>query len=154
MLRGEFRTPSGLVIPNNITKFGADTILKAALRNTVPTFWVGLVDAVPTQDLLIQNVIEPTFTNGYARVQITRDVTGWPTSGEVNGEPFLESDWLTFEATGGNFSQPIRRMMVVASQNATTGNVIALSAPLPALSQITPTTALADRRFKYRIYSR
>lgn len=154
MLRGEFRTPSGLVIPNNITKFGAETILAAALRNTVPTFWVGLVDGVPDPALLIQNLQEPSFTNGYGRIQIARSNVGWPGAGDVNGEPYLESGWLTFAASGGNFSKSIRRMMIVATQSGTTGNVIALSAALPALRLITPTTPLADRQFKYRIYLR
>jgi len=154
MLHGEFRTPSGLVIPNNITKFGAETILAAALRNTVPTFWVGLVDGVPDPDLQIEDLEEPSFTNGYARIQIARSSGGWPGSGEVNGEPYLESDWLTWAASGGNFSKSIRRMMIVADNDDTTGDVFALSAALPALRLITPTTLEADRRFKYRIYLR
>lgn len=155
MLRGEFHCGNGLVIPNNITKSGAATILAAAMRNTVPTFWVGLVDGVPDPDLLIEDLVEPTIgTNGYGRIQITRDNTGWPTTGEVNGESYIESDWLTWVATGGNFNQQIRRMMICSTQNGTTGNVFALSAALPALLTITPTTLLADRRFKYRVYLR
>ena len=142
------------MIPNNVTKFGAASILAAALRNAVPTFWVGLVDGVPDANLLIENLQEPAFTNGYARIQITRDAGGWPVSGEVNGEPFLESDWLTWAAVGGNFSKSIRRMMIVTDSVATTGNVFALSAALPALRQITPTTAEANRKFKYRLYLR
>jgi hypothetical protein len=155
MLRGEFRTPSGLVIPNNITKFGAETILAAALRNTVPAFWVGLVDGVPDPDLQAEDLTEPTIaTNGYARIQIARSNVGWPTAGETNNEPYLESDWLTWAATGGNFNQAIRRMAIFPDDTDTTGNVFALSAALPALRTITPTTLEADRRFKYRIYLR
>ncbi len=154
MLRGEFHCANGLVIPNNITKFGAATILAAAMRNTVPAFWVGLVDGVPDPDLQLEDLTEPTFTNGYARIAITRDGTGWPTTGEVNGEPYIESGWLTWAATGGNFSEQIRRMVIVPDDTDTTGNVFALSAALPALLTITPTTLEADRRFKYRIYLR
>jgi len=155
MLRGEFITPTGLVIPNNITKFGAQTLLAAALRNTVPTFWVGLVDGVPESELQIEDLEEPTLgVNGYARIQIARSNGGWPNSGEINGEPYLESDWLTWAAAGGNFDQTIRRMMIVSDDDATTGNVFALSAALPTPRLITPTTSEADRRFKYRIYLR
>jgi hypothetical protein len=154
MLRGEFISESGLVIPNNITKFGAETILAAALRNTVPAFWVGLVNGTPSADLQIEDIDEPSFTNGYARIQILRSSVGWPTAGEVNGEAYLESGWLTWAATGGNFSIPIRRMMIVSDNNDTAGNVFALSAALPAERTITPTTPETDRRFKYRIYLR
>ncbi len=155
MLRGEFIRADGLVIPNNITTFGAATILAAAMRNTVPTFWVGLCDAVPDPDLQIEDLTEPTIaTNGYGRIQITRDDTGWPTVGETNGEPFIESDWLTWAATGGAFDEEIRRMFIAASETDTTGDVFALSAALPALVEIDEATAEADRRFKYRIYLR
>lgn len=154
MLRGEFHCGDGLVIPNNITTFGAETILAAALRNTVPTFWVGLVNGVPDPDLQIEDLEEPTFTNGYGRIAIARSSLGWPGIGQVNGEPYLESDWLTWAATPGNFSIPIRRMMITSTQAGTTGSVFALSAALPALVTITPATLEANRRFKYRLYLR
>lgn len=155
MLRGEFHTPSGLVIPNNITKFGAAMILAAAMRNTVPAFWVGLVDGVPDPDLQLEDLTEPTLgVNGYARIQITRDNTGWPTTGEMNGEPYIESGWLTWTATGGAFDQQIRRMVLLPDDTDLTGNVFCLSAALPALRTINESTAEADRQFKYRIYLR
>lgn len=155
MLRGEFIRADGLVIPNNITKYGASVLLAAAMRNTVPVFWVGLCDAVPSPDLQIEDLTEPTIaTHGYARIQITRDAAGWPTVGETNGEPFIESGWLTWLAVGGAFDAEIRRMFICASQTATTGDVFALSAALPALVEIDTATVEAARRFKYRVYLR
>jgi hypothetical protein len=155
MLRGEFIRGDGLILPNNITKFGAATILAAALRGTDFAMWAGLVDGVASPTLQIGSVIEPTIgANGYGRIQIARSSVGWPGSGEVNGEPYLESDWLTWAASGGSFNQSTRRMMIVLSQTATTGDVFALSAPQPAYQIITPTTPEAERRFKYRIYLR
>lgn len=155
MLRGEFIRADGLVIPNNITVFGAQTILYAAMRNTVPTFWVGLVDAVPTQDLQIEDCQEPVIgTHGYGRIQILRSTPGWPGSGTVNAEPYVESDWLIWTATGGAFSLAIRRLMLVTSDVAVTGDVFALSAPLPEAILIDAATPEADRKFKYRIYLR
>lgn len=155
MLRGEFHDGNGLVIPNNITKFGAATILSAAFRNTVPTFWVGLVEGASTPDLLLEDLDEPTIgTNGYGRIQITRDEAGWPIVGELNGEPFIESGWLTWAAVGGNFDKPIQRMVLVNNSNSLTGSVIALSAPLSVARTIGPATLEADRRFKYRVYLR
>ncbi len=155
MLRGEFIRADGLVIPNNLTIFGADTLLKAALRNTVPTFWVGLVDGVPETELQIEDLDEPTIgTNGYARQQITRDSTGWPVADVLNGEPYLESLWLTWAASGGSFDQAIRRLMIVPSQTDITGDVFALSAPLEGLVTIGVATVEDDRKFKYRLYLR
>ena len=161
MLRGEFVRGDGLVIPNNITLYGARTILAAALRNEAPTFFVGLVDAAPDPELLISQVVEPSMANGYARKGITRDAAGWPIEGNLNGEPYFESDWMIWAAAGGNFDKPIRRMMLVqkatnVNGDATDANlrVIALSSALPADLTITPTTLEANRKFKYRVYLR
>lgn len=156
MFRGEFVLGDGTVIPNNITTAGAQAILASALRDDDSlTLWVGLCDCVPDPGLQIEDVNEPTLdTNGYARVQITRDLTGWPTIGTVNGEPYAESGWIIFAASGGNFDKAIRRMFICEDEDATTGDVIALSTPLPAAITITPTTPEANRKFKYRIYSR
>lgn len=155
MLRGEFHTGSGLVIPNNITKFGAATILAAAMRGETPAFWVGLVDGVPENDLQLEVLSEPAIgTGGYARIEIPADEDGWPTMAELNGEPYIESDWLIWEATGDGFTVPIRRMVIVPTENELEGDVFAISAPLPSLRQITPGTPEADRKFKYRVYLR
>lgn len=155
MLRGEFITGRGEVIPNNITVFGADSILKAAMANIAPTFWVGLCDGVASPTLQVGALQEPTIgVNGYNRIQIARSTVGWPNSGQVNNEPYIESLFLTWAAVGGNFNKQIRRLMIVPTQTGLTGNVFALSAPLPALRTITPTTPLVDRQFRYRIYLR
>lgn len=155
MLRGEFIRSDGLVIPNNLTIFGSDTILKAAMANIAPSFWVGLCDAQPDPNLQIESVIEPTIgTNGYGRIQIPRTSVGWPNSGQVNNEPYIESEYLTWTAVGGNFNQPTRRLMIVPSQNGLTGDVFCLSAPLATTYAITPATPLIDRQFRYRIYLR
>jgi hypothetical protein len=75
-LRGEFMRLSGLTIPNNVTTVGAQTILGAALRNTVPVLWIGLCSAVYAPDLRIEQLSEPAIgTNGYARLPVTRDDT-------------------------------------------------------------------------------
>jgi len=154
-LRGEFRRADGLVIPNNVTIVGARTILAAALRNTVPTFWVGLCSGVYTPDLQIEDLVEPTLaTNGYARLAVARDATGWPSDGEVNGEVYFESLALVWQAIGGPFDQPITRMFLSQTQNGLTGDVLALSAALPDDFIIEETTPEVDRTFKYRLFAR
>lgn len=154
--RGEFvRRSDGLVIPNNITTAGAQAILAAALRDTVPTFWVGLCSAVYQPDLSIEDVTEPTLaTNGYARIAVARDLTGWPSDGVVNGEVYFESLPLVWQATGGPFDQPITRMFICQTDVGVTGDIIALSSALPDDLTIDVTTAEPDRTFIYRLFAR
>jgi hypothetical protein len=121
--RGEFIRRDGLVIPNNVTIAGARAVLAAALRNTVPAFWVGLCSAVYEPDLAIEDIVEPTIaTNGYARLAVARDSTGWPGDGQVNGEVYFESLPLVWQATGGPFDQPITRMFICQTQAGLTGD--------------------------------
>jgi len=158
MLRGEFIRADGLVIPNNITQFGAKTILGAAYAAEAPRFFVGLVEAAPSSTLQIENCAEPTIgVGGYARQEIPRTAVGWPVQGDVNGEPYIESRWLTWEASA-DYSRSIRRLMLLAGDSDTltdiTGPVMALSAALPAPLIVKPATILQERRFKYRVYLR
>jgi hypothetical protein len=155
MLRGEFIFANGLVIPNNITTVGAQTVLAAALRNTVPSFWVGLCSAVYQPDLAIEDLIEPTLaTHGYVRQAVARDSTGWPSDGVVNGEVFFESLPLVWQATGGPFDQPITRMFICGTQSGLTGPVFCLSSAIPDDVVIDVSTGLPDRTFKYRLFAR
>lgn len=152
MLHGEFRRGDGLTIPNNITDEGARRLLDAACVNISVEFWVGLVSAVPTRELEISDVIEPSAANGYARQQISRSEAGWPIRSTFNGEPYVESANLVWEPVGGSFDQPIRRLMLCTA--LTGGEVLALSTPLPAELTIGLATPVQDRTFKYRIYLR
>lgn len=155
MLRGEFRFQNGLIIPNNVTIVGAGNILAAALRNTAIEFWVGLCSGVYEPDLTIQDLVEPTIgVNGYERLVITRDGTGWPVTGVVNGENFFESLPLIWEAVGGPFDEEVTRMFISQEESATSGDVIAISAALPDDLLIEADTPEVDRTFKYRLYLR
>jgi hypothetical protein len=155
MLRGEFRFQNGLVVPNNITTYGCESILKAFLRADPFAFYIGLCDAVPDPNLKIQDVTEPTLaTNGYARLAVARDSIGWPGDGLVNGEAYVESLPLVWAAAGGNFDQPITRMFLTPEESALVGEVFCLSGPLPEGFTIEPTTPEPDRTFKYRLYLR
>lgn len=155
MLRGEFRFQNGLIVPNNVTEAGSAAILKAALRDTAIVFWVGLCSAVYEPSLKIEDVTEPTLaTHGYARLAVTRDLTGWPGGGLVNGENYLESLPLVWEAIGGPFDQPVTRMFICQTENGLAGDILALSAALPDDLIIDVDTAEPDRTFKYRLYLR
>lgn len=155
MFRGEFRFANGLVIPNNITTVGIQTLLGLALRDTDTTLWVGLCSAVYAEDLQIESLTEPTLaTNGYARLAVERTIVGWPSDGLVNGEPYLESKDLVFTASGAPFDQAVTRMFLCFDEDALTGDVFALSAALPDEFIVDTTTPLPDRTFRYRIYAR
>lgn len=155
MLRGEFRCQNGLVIPNNVTLAGSAAILAAALRNTEISFFVGLCSAVYDSLLTIEGLVEPTLaTNGYARLAVARDNTGWPSGGVVNGENYIESKALVWTAVGGPFDKPVTRMFICQTEAGVAGPVLALSAPLPDEFVVTPETPEPDRTFKYRLYMR
>lgn len=155
-LRGEFIRADGLVVPNNITIFGAQMILAATFRNTVPTFYAALVNAAPDPELQLEELGEPTIgVNGYARIAIARSALGWPTVGTLNNEPYIESDWLTWAAVGGPFDAAVRRIALVYDSADVLGEgVFALSGAFPEDITIDTDTVEADRKFKYRVYLR
>ena len=153
--RGEFIRKDGLVIPNNVTLYGAQRILRLAVTQIETEFWMALVDAAPDTELQIEDMTEPTIgTNGYARQAIERTTVGWPVVSQLNGEAFVETREFVFAADGGDFDQEVSRIAFVESETATDGDVIALSSAFPAKILITPATILADRTFKYRLYGR
>lgn len=155
-LRGEFHRADGLVIPNNITTYGAQQILQWGLTAAGYNLHMALANCNPNPELLIESLGEPTIgTFGYARQPITQDATGWPTSGTFNGESYMESEVFMFEAVAGDFDAAINRLALVNSLAATSGQlVVALSNPLTDEIIITPATAAELRSFKYRIYAR
>lgn len=145
---------NGLIVPNNVTTYGIQSILAMALQNTDLNLWVGLCSAVYEPDLQIEDVVEPTIgVNGYVRKAIMRDNTGWPTAGLVNLQPYLETDDLIWEPSG-EFDQSFSRMFICTHETNTTGNIFAISGSLNEEVVWDETTLEADRTLKYRIYSR
>lgn len=155
-MRGEFIRGDGLVIPNNITTYGTEMILRWAFQDAAYALHMGLANCSPALDLAIESLNEPTIAvNGYARQALAKDNVDWLTYGTLNGESYLESKEVVFAATGGDFDKAIVRMALINSEAALTGTlVVALSNPLPAPIIITPTTPAPERTFKYRIYAR
>lgn len=153
-MRGQFIRGDGLVIPNNVSLAGADMILKAAFRLTAQPLFAALVAGTPTLSMTMATLTEPTIgTNGYARVAVAQSAIGWPLVGTLVNEKYIETDWLVFEAVGGNFNQPIQRIALLGFNTYLgTHDVFALSALMPAQLTVTPTTLLADRRFKYQFF--
>lgn len=152
MVRGEFRMANGLIIPNNITTWGAAQILALAFPNTDLDFYVGLCSGVYEPDLQIEDLTEPTIgVGGYARQLLDRTNTDWPAVGELNGEPYAESKELTWTPTGADYDEEITRMFIASTLNGVSGNVFALSGALPAGIILAEDEPLS---LKYRIYLR
>lgn len=153
-MRGEFRFADGLILPNNISLAGAKAILDSAFRLQAQTWFAALVSGPPTLDMVQGDLSEPTIgINGYARVALPHNSTGWPTVSDVNGQAYVESAQITFEATGGDFSAPYQRLALVLTETRSlSGVVVALSAPLPFERVVTPATPLVERQFTYRVY--
>lgn len=153
-MRGEFIRYDGLVIPNNISIAGAQAILRAAFHGDSLPIWAALVQGPPTIDMTMADMTEPTVgVNGYARIAIVQDDTGWITIDDNGTEAYIESDWLEWVATSTGFDEAIQRVALVGTETYSgTDDVIALSSLMPAEITIVPATLLADRRFKYRLY--
>jgi hypothetical protein len=156
-MRGEFVRGDGLVIPNNIMTFGAESLLRWALRaESTYALHMALVNCNPDVLLNANSLGEPTIgVNGYARQPIARNTTDWPTVSQLAGETYVETAAKIFTPSGGDFDQPFSRLALVNSLTGVVGTIVfGLSAPLPTAGVLTPTTPVEQRTFKYRVYLR
>lgn len=139
----------------SLTLAGRQAFLGRLLRDEALVLHAGICAVVPSDSTSLADISEPTIgTNGYARIALTLGTTDFPATGLINGEPYVDSRGLVFEATGGDFSEAITRVFLTPEATATTGEVYALSAALPAERIITPATLLADRTFTFRLILR
>lgn len=105
-------------------------IAQAAAGIVAPgaNFYVGACKQIPSVGDILTNIsTEPTFVNGYARVAISRDATGFPTVDSVNGAVRILSKALSFSAVGGNFDRPFDRLFLCDAVSGFTGNLIGYS---------------------------
>lgn len=152
-MRGEFIRGDGLVIPNNITNLGVESILKKALRGDAFTLFMGLCNCAPNPELRQEDLNEPGLGFGYARIAVETTNIGWPMQGTINGEVFFESQACVFAPAQPWI--PVSRPYFSISQTDIVGRkVFSLGATLPNTVILTPTTPVAERTFKYRIYGR
>src|SRR3546814_7762850 len=87
----------------------------------------------PKVDLDLNELNEPTIgTGGYARQSLSQDDTYWLTSGELNGERFLETRAVIFVPTGDGFDKEITRPVIVNHATLTEGQfVFSVGSSLP-----------------------
>lgn len=153
-MRGQFVRRDGLVLPNNVSLAGAEAILKGAFRLTAQAWYAALVTGSASPSMTMAGMVEPTIgMNGYARVAIAQSALGWPTIGALVNEKYIESDWLTFTASGGNFTQAVQRIALLGFNTYSGAHpVFALSAIMPVEITIGVATPLAQRQFKYQFF--
>ena len=90
---------------NSLTNRGEQFLLEIALRggSAITALRFGLTNAAltPTSVLTDAEASEPAVANGYARVLVTKDGTGWPTSALNAGAWMLTSLDIVWTASGG-----------------------------------------------------
>ena len=163
LLRGEFRRKDGLVIPNNVTDIGGAAYLRMIFNGVdtgVPilgggNFFVGLCNTIPFDTMTLADLVEPgEGVNGYDRVAKTRNNVGFPNTGSIGGEPFIETDDIVFTATGAGFDQAISRLFLTPVITGAVGDVYALSEAIAVPLVILTSTPIGERTFRYRTYLR
>lgn len=124
-------------VDNMICSAGAESLLKMMFRGTTAdvsvggNFYIGICgSAAAFADTLASISTEPTVTNGYARIALTRDATGFPTIATVNGIWRALSKSITFTASGGAFSQNLVRIFLSNVASGTSGILYAYSGAL------------------------
>lgn len=148
-MRGEFVLADGRVIPNNITTYGGQQVLRAAFQNAALVCYVGLCTGVFTPSLEVQDIFEPPLgVGGYSRIQLTKDATHWENFGSQNGEAWIETQDLVWTASA-DWSAGFNRLFICFTPTSLTGAVFCLGGVLP--DDILP--KLGDTfTYKYRIY--
>lgn len=154
MIRGQFIRGDGLVLPNNVTDLGCQTILAAALQHSVVTYYLGLIQGVYDPAMAYADITEPTIgTNGYARQALASSNVGWPTAGSLNGERFMRSKNCVFVPTGPGFDKSITRVALFDGATTAAG-ILAISSPLPAPVQLLAATDVLSRTFAHQLFLR
>lgn len=131
-------TPKQFIIPNNVLSAGRELFLKQVFQadTSVTDFYLGLMGAAFADDTTLADILassEPTIgTGGYAREQLTRDSTDWPTIQQVNGEWQARSKLVTFTASGADFDTSVSRAFLCDVSAGSAGNLLAVSGALPA----------------------
>jgi len=118
-----------------ITTEGEEALLEALFQGVDTNFaaaggnlYLGLCNQTPDKaDTMLDISTEPTVANGYAREAIARNITGFPTIEQVNGESRIVSLVLTFAASGGAFSTSFTRAFLTTSASGSTGTLLAYS---------------------------
>lgn len=113
-------------------------------------FYIGACKQIPdVGDVLTTITTEPNFVNGYARVPISRDATGFPTVDTVNGAVRILSKALAFSAVGADFDKVFDRLFICDVATGFVGNLIGYSGAYSADILVQDGTTFD---FKFELY--
>ena len=144
--RGEYIRQDGLVIPNQLTMVGANSVLQAAFKHDEGIVWqMGFCSNAPAVDLSLANLDEPTVgVGGYQRVLLPFNPTNWPVLGSVNGETYVETTNCVFNLVGP-IDVPVTRLFLSDGIN-----VMSISSAITDA----PILLTGLNSYKYRMYFR
>lgn len=118
---------------NGLSNVGQQRLLEVYFKDaTEPSsYYLGLADSTSTCSVAKADSTATAFTaepstNGYARVNITRDGTGFPTSGLSSGDWHVVTKTATFTASGGSWGPVYCAVLATSSDN--TGDFLAWAA--------------------------
>lgn len=124
-IHGEFRLKNGIVLRNQFTIFGMQSVLKAAFWSELTLWEMGLCAHNPGDNVALSTVREPTLgENGYTRQTVPLTQHNWPGIGVINGESYIESRLVTF-AISDSVDESVNRLFLTDGDQ-----VIAISSPL------------------------
>lgn len=119
---------------NALVDEGEESILKAYFQDDAPTsLYIGLGYGTIAHDSTMVEVaasIESTDgANGYQRIELSRDTTGWPTMGQdENDDWYIESKTVSLTADGGTIG-PVNNAFLCTSFSGNSGSLICVVVP-------------------------
>lgn len=116
------------IIGNSLADEGEELAGDVFLRGSaLTTFFLGLCDDTPGETTTLASLSEEPSGNGYARKEIERSATGWPTKVLDAGDWKYTSKIVTFVADGGSIG-PVKTMFLTNVETSTSGKFIAWAA--------------------------
>ena len=105
--------------PNSLADEGETAMLDLFFRaGTAPTaFQLALFNDTPVDTDTVAGLTGEPSTNGYARQDLARNSTDWPTLALDSGDFMVTSKAVTFTATGGPWG-PVTYVVLIATISA------------------------------------
>lgn len=113
-------------LENSLANQGEQAMLDAYLRGAAgPTnFYFGLYNDTPVATDTLASLVNEVSGTGYARIQVTRDNTGWPTLALDSGDYKATSATKTFTA-GGTWTDATVLVLNSDAASGTSGVLVA-----------------------------
>lgn len=114
------------VVENALADEGEGNMLDTYLRATSSptTFYLALYNDTPVEADTMADLTGEPSGNGYARQEIERNSTGWPTLALDSGDFMATSKQVTFSASGGSWG-PVTYMVLTTTASGTAGLLLA-----------------------------